>query len=154
MEIEKKFIIDEDCWLSFCKDNEPYQIYQYYLNDNISLLKTKSQTNTQYVITIKKHSYTTDALYRDEWEENVPEWAFDLFKEYSNDYVKKERVDIKFDSCKISLDKFIYPKELFLMEIEYDEGIIPFIPNLVKGFIIEDVTNDENYYNCNLAKMI
>ena len=153
-EIERKFLIEDwSNWIT--APHSSYIIYQYYIDDGTRIrIKHHSDGSNKACIT---HKYQKSNITREEWE-------FDINADEANDYfqylidnkiglgrVKKTRHIIR-DSYAMTWEIDVFHDEnegLILAEIEMPNEEFEFHK---PEYIGKEVTNDERYYNCNLAK--
>lgn len=112
--------------------------------------------NNKFVfLTLKSHGY----LERLEFEKQIPiSFLKNLDKLSIKGLINKARYDIILDEeLEISIDKYL-DLDLCVMEVEFDKNIISRakiikkIKNLFKKIEFEDITDNLNYKNSNLAK--
>lgn len=151
-EIERKFLVDSSKWLPLMSKvkskfpNYGTHIVQFYLSDKPTVRIRIA--GLQAFITIKGPS---EGISRPEFEYTIPrEDAEDMMKLAIFPPVEKTRYDVEYDGLDWTVDVFEGKNEgLILAEIELeseDQKI-----NL-PDWVTDDVSEDKNYYNSNLAE--
>lgn len=150
-EIERKFLVDINKWNNLYstfnkKTNFGTRIVQFYLSNNPTVRIRIS--GLQAFITIKG---PTEGISRSEFEYRIPrEDAEEMMKLGISSFIEKIRYDVEFNNQLFTVDVFEGKnKGLVIAEIELEsedqEVILP-------DWITEDVSEDINYYNSNLAE--
>jgi CYTH domain-containing protein len=147
-EIERKFLVDFDEWLSV-KAKE-ILVRQGYLTDYIEpSIRVRVAGNKGY-LTIKGK---VSGITRDEFEYEIPFNDADyMLKNFcNNSIIEKFRSEIEVDGSLWQVDRFIGENEgLIVAEIELqnEEQLIK-----IPKWITKEVTGDQRYYNSNLSRI-
>lgn len=142
-EIERKFLVDMNKW---SPSNKYTKIIQYYLSDTPTV-RIRIADSKAY-LTIKGPA---KGISRSEFEYEIPiQDAKDMISLSIFNVVEKTRYDVEFNNQLFTVDVFEGKnKGLVIAEIELEsedqEVILP-------DWITEDVSEDINYYNSNLAE--
>jgi len=160
-EIERKFIIDDPqkalyaVWGVTTEVEEPYLdrcILQSYINDNVRVRvevdRNRGPRQVHYYLTIKSER---QGIERKEFTIEIEEeQGKELLEEFKSNSVRKSRYINKYKGKVWEVDVFTENNYgLFLAEIELEDKDeeFEFLPG-----IGDEVTDDERYYNSNLAK--
>ncbi len=147
-EIERKFLVDFDEWLSV-KAKE-ILVRQGYLTDSIKpTIRVRVAGNKGY-LTIKGK---VSGITRDEFEYEIPYNDADyMLKNFCNkSIIEKFRSEIDVDGYLWQVDRFIGENEGLIVaeiELQYEEQLIK-----IPKWITKEVTGDQRYYNSNLARI-
>lgn len=156
MEIERKFRLKKFPPAGLILFSSKYwQGYVFSGNGELRFRKCSNNIGYVHKLTIKDDG----ALCREEWEAQVPAWAFDLMIENSDGkLIEKIRYRLKTSDCAVlvmELDSYRGNLDgLLILECEFytEEDAHKFIlPEWASGAL--EVTNDPLYKNKNLSKL-
>ncbi|WP_223833506.1 CYTH domain-containing protein [Pedobacter riviphilus] len=145
-EIERKFLIDHQKWNNLSKPEGKLFRQGYLLSDQDKTVRVRA-TETKGFLTIKGQ---TIGATRMEYEYEIPVGeATELLDHFSLTELSKTRYEITFNGKVWEIDVFLGDnKGLIVAEIELDsEDEIFELPD----WISREVTEEEKYYNSNLA---
>jgi adenylate cyclase len=147
VEIERKFLVDQEKWESLEKPNGTY-IRQGYLSDEIACTVRVRETDTEGFITIKGKS---EGLVRTEFEYPIPKSdAKQMLDTLAKTQLAKTRHRILFGNHTWEVDVFHDANEgLILAEIELESSDEEF--NL-PAWVEQEVSENPKYYNSVLAR--
>lgn len=155
LEIERKFIVEPTM-------DKTRKVRTLYITQTYLITKDDSEERVREILENGKLTYrhnikrpvttTRGALVREEFERDITEDEYRKLvrdKGYSR-IVKERSLFNNEDGKEISIDYFLVPEGLILMEIEYDslEEEIK-IPKDIT--IVKEVTEDKRYKNINMA---
>lgn len=146
-EIERKYLVENDRWRQFV--SKEFVIKQGYLNTDPSrTVRVRLKGESAY-ITIKGPSENN--ISRAEFEYNIP-WddALGLIEICHQPVIEKIRYEVNYNEITFEVDVFEGDNAgLILAEVELvDEAQVVELP----GWIGEEVSDDERYYNSYLSK--
>lgn len=145
-EIERKFLVNINTWQSIKPKRGKLIVQGYLLNKPGKSVRIRVKEEKGF-LTIKGK---TDGPVRDEFEYPIPvNEAKILIDEFADSLVKKIRYEINVQDKLWEVDEFVEDNEgLIIAEVELvaenEEIVIP-------DWVYKEVTNDESYYNVNLA---
>lgn len=146
-EIERKYLVKNDRWKQFV--SKEFMIKQGYLNTDPSRTVRVRLKGENAYITIKGPSENN--ISRAEFEYNIP-WddALGLLKMCHQPVIEKIRYEVNYNEITFEVDVFEGDNAgLILAEVELvDEAQVVELP----GWIGEEVSDDERYYNSYLSK--
>ena len=148
IEIERKFLVDNEKWNKVIKPDGKL-IHQGYLQrDNNKSIRVRF-TDTKGTLTIKGAQV---GISRPEFEYEVPLGdAIELYNNFSEVKLKKTRYVIEHAGFNWEVDEFMGQNMGLItaeVELENEAVQLTFIPD----WILEEVTHDDKYKNSNLAK--
>ncbi|MCR9251131.1 MAG: CYTH domain-containing protein [bacterium] len=147
-EIERKYLVKNDRWKQFV--SKEFIIKQGYLNTDPSRTVRVRLKGEDAYITIKGPSENN--ISRAEFEYNIP-WddALGLLKMCHRPVIEKIRYEVNYNEITFEVDVFEGDNAgLILAEVELvDEAQVVELP----GWIGEEVSDDERYYNSYLSKI-
>jgi CYTH domain-containing protein len=148
IEIERKFLVDNEKWNKVIKPDGKL-IHQGYLQrDNNKSIRVRF-TDTKGTLTIKGAQV---GISRPEFEYEVPlADAIELYNNFSEVKLKKTRYVIEHAGFNWEVDEFMDQNMgLITAEVELENESVQL--TTIPDWILEDVTNDDKYKNSNLAK--
>jgi adenylate cyclase len=147
VEIERKFLVDHEKWKKL-KKKAGTHYYQGYLVDEINCTIRVRLAGNKGFVTIKG---ANSGISRKEFEYNIPASdAFELIKSFAKSSVEKVRYKIKFAGKLWEVDEFLGDNEgLIMAEIELKDEKEEFEK---PGWLADEVSYDDRYYNSNLSK--
>lgn len=145
VEIERKFLVDEEKWKSSKPSNGQSILQGYLLRSADKTVRVRIKENQGY-LTLK--GKTTGAS-RPEFEYEIPvSEAREMLDTFCDQYIDKVRYEVKIDGKVWEVDEFNSPRKgLILAEIELqseEEDIT------LPDWIEDEVTGDPQYYNANM----
>lgn len=146
IEIERKFLVDEDKWNALAKPQGTHYKQGYIINSERGAGRVRVAGERAY-ITFKGAS---TSISRAEFEYTVPvNEAIELLKLFALSSVEKIRYRIEFEGKLWEVDVFLGDNEgLIVAEIELQSEDEQFeLPEWVAA----EVTHDERYFNSNLS---
>ena len=147
VEIERKFLVDHEKWKKLKKPAGTHY-HQGYLLDDLNCTIRVRLAGTVGFITIKG---SNSGISRKEFEYKIPAAeASELIASMARSSVEKIRYKIKFAGKLWEIDEFLGDNEgLIMAEIELKEEEEKFDK---PSWIGVEVSDDDRYYNSNLAK--
>ena len=155
LEIERKFLCnltkEEAIELSFASRH----VKSIYLENtpltSFRVVKDTSEQNINSCKFTRKES-TNSTLSRLEFEEDIPEIIFNAIDNGTYPSISKQRFLIKINEHTWEVD-FFDDYDFVIAELEFNstEEAADFTD--LPSWIIEEVTHDPTYLNCNLARM-
>jgi CYTH domain-containing protein len=147
LEIERKYLVNEEKWLSVAKPEGIHYSQGYILNDPQKTVRVRV-TDKKCFITIK--GATTGAT-RAEYEYAIPRKdAEELLNNFCAAKVEKMRYSLIFKNKLWEVDEFLGKNEgLIIAEIELKEEDEIFV---APSWMEKEITGDARYYNANLAQ--
>ena len=147
VEIERKFLVDHEKWGKL-KKTAGIHYHQGYLVDDVHCTIRVRVAGTKGFVTIKG---ANSGISRKEFEYKIPASdASELIKSFAGSSVEKIRYKIKFAGKLWEVDEFLGDnKGLIMAEIELKHENEEFEK---PGWITREVSDDDRYYNSNLAK--
>jgi adenylate cyclase len=147
MEIERKFLVNEDLWNRTDKP-EPKLIIQAYLHRSPEKTIRVRVKGDQGFLTIKG---PTKGISREEFEYEIPlEDATQLIEQFADKVLSKKRYEIPMGEHVWEVDVFLDNLEgLIIAEIELTAEDELF---LKPEWATEDVSHDAQYFNANLIE--
>jgi len=149
MEIERKFLVNEQLW----KEHKPLlgkSIKQGYFlsNEKISLrVRTKGEKG---YITIKG---ATVGISRDEYEYEIPySDALELLEKYAQSYLEKTRYEVQWEGKTWEIDEFhgkLAPLILAEIELKSEDDYFELPP-----WVTEEVSENPAYFNSEIIKKL
>ena len=154
LEIERKFLCsltkEEAIHLSF---SSKYIHSTYLENTKESIFRIVKEVNQYGIISCKTTYKKTikDSLVREEKEEEIPKIIYDSIDHKSYSKISKQRFLINHNNNIWEID-FFEGYDFVIAELEFktEQEALDF--NDFPSWIIEEVTNDPTYLNCNLAR--
>lgn len=146
LEIEKKFLVDQEQWNNLDKPEGAQYRQGYLLTDPHKTIRVR-QTPDKGFLTIKGLNV---GAARPEYEYEIPhEEAGELLDRFVQAELSKIRYNIVFDKHTWEVDVFSGANEgLIVAEIELEAEDEQFA---LPGWIGAEVTGQEQYYNANLS---
>jgi len=147
IEIERKFMVDHEKWNALKKPAGTHY-HQGYLLDDINCTIRVRLAGTTGFVTIKG---ANSGVTRKEYEYKIPAAdATELISTFAKSAVEKIRYRIRFKGMLWEIDEFLGDnKGLIMAEIELKNEKEAFEkPEWIAG----EVSDDDRYYNSNLAK--
>jgi len=148
VEIERKFIVDKECWDKVLKPDGDIFKQGYIYSDSTKTIRIRLTSNKGF-ITIKGKS-SDDGLSRSEFEYEIPQKdAAELLKQFTSSLIEKIRYKIFHEGFMWEIDVFEGNNSgLIIAEIE--------LPNKEQSFkkpewVGQEVTGDIHYYNSYLV---
>lgn len=149
MEIERKFLINEENWNKL-KKPEPVSIKQGYISVNPNCTVRVRTKGKKGFMTIKG---MTVGISREEFEYEIPiQEAEKMLSLFADKRILKDRYEIKVKGKTWEVDVFLdalAPLILAEIELESEDEIVE-KPNWVG----KEVSDDPEYYNSNLIRRI
>lgn len=148
IEIERKFLVDNEKWDKAIKPDGKL-IHQGYLHsDNNKTIRVR-YTNIKGYITIKGKQV---GISRPEFEYEIPLIdAIDLYNNFCELRIIKNRYFIEYSGFTWEVDEFIGENlGLITAEVELENESVQL--TTIPDWILEDVTHDDKYKNSKLAK--
>jgi adenylate cyclase len=147
VEIERKFLVDISKWNNSEKGERRFYRQGYMLTDPEKTVRVRV-TDEGGFITIKGKSVGASRL---EYEYAIPNKdAIEMLDHFCSSDVSKYRYIVHLDGKKWEVDEFLGANEgLIVAEIELSSEEEQFE---MPGWIGEEVTGIEKYYNSNLSK--
>ena len=150
MEIERKFLIANNDWMSSIR--QKHEIIQYYLSnaDQAPTIRLRLKDKRAY-LTLKYPSQSDSILVRDEYEYEIPAQDFHSQKEHAHgNIIQKTRYEVMDNENQLwEIDVFSSPNAgLVVAEIELqspDQRII------LPEWISDEVTANTAYSNIRMA---
>ncbi len=149
MEIERKFLVNEQLWKE-CKPLQGKSIKQGYFlsNEKISLrVRTKGEKG---YITIKG---ATIGISRDEYEYEIPySDALELLEKYAQPYLEKTRYEVLWEGKTWEIDEFhgkLAPLILAEIELKTEDDYFELPP-----WVTEEVSENPAYFNSEIIKKL
>lgn len=149
MEIERKFLIDQERWNKVQKGNGKHIRQGYFTsNENFSVrVRTKGE---QAFLTVKG---TREGISRDEFEYEIPyPDALFMLEHYAHPYLEKIRYEIEFEGKTWEVDEFhgkLSPLMLAEVELNSEDEAIS-----LPEWVTEEVSTDPDYFNSNIIKRL
>jgi len=146
VEIERKFLVDHDKWAQVTKPEGTHFRQGYILSDATRTIRVRTTDKTGY-ITIKGASA---GISRKEYEYEIPVGeGNELLDNFALSELKKIRYCIDFEGKVWEVDVFFDDNEgLITAEIELDSETEEFTK---PGFIADEVSDQDKYYNSSLS---
>lgn len=147
LEIERKFLVDHEKWKALKILNGTKIKQGFIVNERDRIIRVRISDEDAF-ITIKG---SNSGLVRPEFEYRIPlEDANQLFELFISEKIFKTRYEVIVGSHLWEVDEFHDINEgLILAEIELEDENESFeLPD----WAVEEVTNDERYYNVYLIK--
>jgi adenylate cyclase len=147
VEIERKFLVDHEKWRKLKKPAGTHY-HQGYLLDTLNCTIRVRLAGSKGFFTIKG---SNSGITRKEFEYKIPASdASELIKSFAGSSVEKIRYKIKFAGKLWEIDEFLGDNEgLVMAEIELKGESEEFEK---PGWVTVEVSDDDRYYNSNLAK--
>jgi adenylate cyclase len=147
MEIERKFLVDKEKWLSTVKPDGTSYLQGYLSIDQDKVVRVRAAGDKGF-LTIKGKSETFS---HPEFEYSIPlDDARELIQKYTATRVEKVRTRIPAGNHVWEVDEFQGENEgLFLAEIELESPEDVFDK---PDWLGEEVTNDKRYFNAYLSR--
>mgnify|MGYP000393855471 CR=1 FL=1 len=146
VEIERKFLVLDDSFkeLSY---STTYITQGYIFSSQNKILRVRTTTSKKSKISIKSSS----GIIRKEYEYEIPDKDAQNLLSLSDGYIiDKKRYFVKFKNFIWEVDFFLKEnKGLIVAEVELEHENQEFAK---PSWLGEEVSFDEKYYNCNLAK--
>lgn len=146
VEIERKFLVDPEKWKNLEKPEGVFFRQGYILKEKDKTIRVRLAGDKGFM-TIKG---ATTGFSRKEYEYEIPaEDAEELMKNFTAFGTAKTRYFVHDDGNFWEVDVFAEENEgLIVAELELDDAAEEF---KIPAWIAEEVTEDERYYNANLA---
>ena len=146
IEIERKFLVNEDLWKKYEKPPGEFYRQGYLLTDPTKTIRVR-QTSDKGFLTIKGISVGAS---RAEFEYEIPfEDAKELLDQFSVSELSKIRYKVLFEEKLWEVDEFLDDNEgLMVAEIELKSEDEKFTH---PAWIGREVTGENQYYNSNLT---
>lgn len=146
VEIERKFLVDHEKWRHVIKPEGTHYRQGYLLNDELRTIRVRV-SNKQGYITLKG---ATNGITRKEYEYKIPiDDGNELLDGFAATEVEKIRYRIEFAGKLWEIDEFWGDnKGLIVAEIELQHEDEQFE---LPGWVTDEVSGDERYYNSNLS---
>jgi adenylate cyclase len=146
VEIERKFLVDHEKWRKVIKPEGTHYRQGYLLNDDLRTIRVRV-TDKQGYITLKG---ATKGITRKEYEYKIPvEDGDELLDGFAQSEVEKIRYRIEVAGKLWEIDEFLGDnKGLIMAEIELQQEDEQFE---LPGWVTDDVSDDDRYYNSNLS---
>lgn len=147
LEIEHKYLIDEEKWSRLIPDSST-RIAQAYIHAEADKSVRVRIRGDQAYLTIKGKG---EGIKRLEFEYEIPvDHAETLIQEFCSDVIEKIRHEVHFDGKLWEVDEFLGEnKGLWVAEIELDSENESYRR---PDWVTEDVTHDTRYLNVQLLK--
>jgi len=147
IEIERKFLVDHKQWRQISKPEGIHYRQGYLATDAKTTVRIRVKDKHGY-ITIKGIS---KGISRSEYEYPIPaEDAIEMLDTLAESEVEKTRYRIHFEGHLWEVDEFLGDNEgLIMAEIELKDETETFVK---PGWITQEVSDDDRYYNSNLSK--
>lgn len=145
VEIERKFLVKKEEWLTV-RPSEGEKIIQGYLQkDPNKTVRIRTKKNLGF-ITVKGK---TKGVTRSEYEYEIPvEEARKMIQEFCDRYIEKTRYSFEHEGFTWEVDEFLSPKEgLILAEIELNSEEQRFS---LPSWVDKEVSDDPQYFNSNM----
>ena len=145
-EIERKFLVNKEKWNQLPKNKETIYRQGYILSDPEKTIRVRIN-DVEGFITLKGK---TIGATRTEFEYSIPRQdAIELLDKFCSSELSKQRYEITHGGKLWEVDVFLGANEgLVVAEIELQSEDEEFE---IPGWVLEEVTDDEKYYNANLA---
>lgn len=152
MEIERKWLIDENNIPYNLNDYEFWDIEQAYISFEPTIRIRKISNKNEFILTIKSSSKDEDGLAKQEYEINISEDQYnDLLQKREGIVLEKTRYRVK-DDYLLEIDIFHNEYEgLAYMEVEF-ENIEQAKAYMPPKWVGKELTNDHRYSNASLAR--
>lgn len=147
MEIERKYLVDNEKWQGTFEPADGSFMQQTYLSNGPGCAVRVRVTEKSAFITIKGE---TKGISREEFEYPIPfEDGMQLLRLAGNPIVAKRRYELEFEGYVWQVDEFLDDNEgLILAEVELrSEQEVPECP----GWVDREVSGDPRYFNQQLA---
>ena len=166
IEMERKFIVDYDnSFIQHLREHFPKQeIVQYYIKTNTRTVMrlrkiTKQNDDVEYFLTVKFNIPDSEHQTCYEVENKISKGMYESLVKTDEpgfiiNAISKTRYYFSHDNHMFEIDVFDNSKHglLILIEVEFEKDDVVVIPDYLKnlpGF--REVTNDPQYFNCNLV---
>ncbi len=149
MEIERKYLVNEEILLSFLTNNGQ-EIRQGYFVSNESFAVRVRTKGIKGYLTIKGAG---NGLSRDEFEYEIPfDEAIEMLHKFTQPFLHKTRYEVLFKGHTWEIDVFegiLKPLIVAEIELSHEEELFELPP-----FIGQEVTFDPTYLNSNIIKRL
>jgi adenylate cyclase len=147
VEIERKFLLKDKSVIKL--SDYHYDITQFYITNNLRFRKDKDGFRIELKRRKNFFNYENHLLIPD----FIGKWLFKIFNFSIKRKIQKTRYVLNFNDNKFEIDYF--PKfDSYLVEVEFDNLTKYWIfPDDKPNWLGDDVTNNPNYFNCNLSKV-
>ena len=151
-EIEKKFLVRSTEFKN--QAVRKYDIKQAYLCLGPDVIVRVRLRDNQGFLTVKSLADKNNLSVRNEWEKEISlQEAEDLFSFSTGKIIEKTRYIVPWQDIVIEVDEFKSPRPgLIIAEIEFPDEKSADYQRELPGWFGEEVTNDPQYLNVNLAK--
>lgn len=149
MEIERKFLVNEELWQHVRKGKGKHIRQGYFTsNENYSVrVRTKGE---KAFLTVKG---TREGIARDEFEYEIPyPDALFMLENYTQPYLEKIRYEVEFEGKTWEIDEFhgkLSPLILAEVELNSEDEAIQ-----LPGWVTEEVSTNPHYFNSNIIKRL
>jgi adenylate cyclase len=147
VEIERKFLLKDKSVIKL--SDYHYDITQFYITNNLRFRKDKDGFRIELKRRKGFFNYENHLLIPD----FIGKWLFKIFNLSIKRKIQKTRYVLNFNDNKFEIDYF--PKfDSYLVEVEFENLTKYWIfPDDKPNWLGDDVTNNPNYFNCNLSKV-
>ncbi len=149
MEIERKFLVNEELWKHVKKGNGKHIRQGYFTSSEHYSVRVRTK-GEQAFLTVKG---TREGISRDEFEYEIPyPDALFMLERYTQPYLEKTRYEVKFEGKIWEIDEFhgkLSPLILAEVELNSEDEAIQ-----LPGWVMEEVSTNPDYFNSNIIKRL
>ncbi|MBC9813202.1 CYTH domain-containing protein [Crocinitomicaceae bacterium CZZ-1] len=149
MEIERKFLVDQELWKQVDKGTGKHIQQGYFTSNEHFSVRVRTKGERAF-LTVKG---TREGISRDEFEYEIPYADADfMLRHYTQPFLEKTRYEVVIAGKTWEIDEFhgkLSP--LILAEIELESETEPIE---LPSWVTQEVSTDPDYFNSNIIKRL